>query len=106
MPLLIPPREQHRSDQSPGLPLALSGGDVVVTTVAEHDSNLLPWARVATRRHVECGKDGTSTPEDAAVALDQRPVAHSWSPAAASALDLGDVEWAAPPSGRKSARPT
>lgn len=28
--------------------LGLSGGDVVVATVAEHDSNRLPWARAAT----------------------------------------------------------
>jgi len=27
--------------------LGLSGGDVVATTVAEHDSNRLPWARAA-----------------------------------------------------------
>ena len=32
--------------------LGLSRGDVVVTTVAEHDSNRLPWARAATCR---CG---------------------------------------------------
>ena len=54
--------------------LGLSRGDVVVTTVAEHDSNRLPWARAATCRYVECGKDGTFTPEDVAAALDQRPV--------------------------------
>ena len=33
--------------------------DVVATTVVEHHANLLPWARVATRRWVECGTDGT-----------------------------------------------
>ena len=54
--------------------LGLSGGDVVAATVAEHDSNRLPWARAATCRYVECGKDGTFTPEDVAAALDQRPV--------------------------------
>ena len=54
--------------------LGLSGGDVVVTTVAEHDSNLLPWGRLAARRYIECGKDGTFTPEDVTAALDQRPV--------------------------------
>ena len=53
--------------------LGLSRSDVVVTTVAEHDSNRLPWARAATCRYVECGKDGTFTPEDVAAALDQRP---------------------------------
>jgi len=46
----------------------------VAATVAEHDSNRLPWARAATCRYVECGKDGTFTPEDVAAALDQRPV--------------------------------
>jgi selenocysteine lyase/cysteine desulfurase len=54
--------------------LKLGRGDVVVTTVAEHYSNLLPWARVAACRFVECGQDGTFAPEDDAAALDQRPV--------------------------------
>lgn len=54
--------------------LRLSPGDVVVTTVAEHYSNLLPWLRVATCRFVECGQGGTFAPEDVAAALDQRPV--------------------------------
>jgi selenocysteine lyase/cysteine desulfurase len=54
--------------------LGLSGGDVVVTTVAEHDSNRLPWARAAACRYVECGPDGTFTAEDVAAALGQRPV--------------------------------
>jgi selenocysteine lyase/cysteine desulfurase len=54
--------------------LSLSGGDVVAITVAEHDSNRLPWARKATCRYVECAKDGTFTPEDVEAALDQRPV--------------------------------
>ena len=38
--------------------------DVVATTVVEHHANLLPWARVARRRWVECGTDGTFTTED------------------------------------------
>ena len=54
--------------------LRLSSGDVVVTTVAEHHANLLPWSRVASCRYVECGPDGTFEPGDVAVALDQRPV--------------------------------
>jgi len=53
--------------------LRLSRGDVVVTTMAEHDANLLPWARAATCRYVECGKDGTFTGEDIAAALERRP---------------------------------
>ena len=55
--------------------LGLGSGDVVVTTVAEHDANLLPWARTATCRYVQCGTNGTFTPEDVAAALDQRPAA-------------------------------
>ena len=38
--------------------LRLGPDDVVATTVVEHHANLLPWARVATRRYVECGTDG------------------------------------------------
>ena len=54
--------------------LKLDSGDVVVTTVAEHHANLLPWSRAATCRYVECGQDGTFEPGDVAAALDQRPV--------------------------------
>jgi selenocysteine lyase/cysteine desulfurase len=54
--------------------LRLGRGDVVVTTVAEHYSNLLPWTQAAACRFVECGRDGTFAPEDVAAALDQRPV--------------------------------
>jgi len=54
--------------------LRLSSGDVVVTTVAEHHANLLPWSRAASCRYVECGQDGTFEPADVAAALDQRPV--------------------------------
>ena len=39
--------------------LGLGPDDVVATTVVEHHANLLPWARVATRRWVECGTAGT-----------------------------------------------
>jgi selenocysteine lyase/cysteine desulfurase len=53
--------------------LQLDHGDVVVTTVAEHHANLLPWRRVATCRFVECGKEGTFTVEDVAAALSARP---------------------------------
>jgi selenocysteine lyase/cysteine desulfurase len=44
--------------------------DVVATTVVEHHANLLPWARVATRRWVECGADGTFTTDDVVDVLD------------------------------------
>jgi len=53
--------------------LRLSTDDVVVTTVAEHHANLLPWRRVAACRYVECGKDGTFTADDVAAALRERP---------------------------------
>src|SRR4051794_37691405 len=43
--------------------------DVVVTTVVEHHANLLPWGRVASRRWIECGVDGTFTVDDARAAL-------------------------------------
>jgi selenocysteine lyase/cysteine desulfurase len=57
--------------------LRLEPTDVVVTTVVEHHANLLPWGRVAERRYVECGTDGTFTVQDVADALDaggRRPV--------------------------------
>ena len=40
--------------------LGLSRDDVVVTTMAEHHANLLPWARAATCRYVECGRTAPS----------------------------------------------
>jgi selenocysteine lyase/cysteine desulfurase len=46
---------------------------VVVTTVVEHHANLLPWGRVAQRRYVECGVDGTFTVEDVVAAIDTAP---------------------------------
>src|SRR5271169_2210680 len=51
--------------------LRLSRDDVVITTVAEHQANLLPWSRAANCRYVECGKDGTFDTEDVAAALGQ-----------------------------------
>jgi selenocysteine lyase/cysteine desulfurase len=53
--------------------LGLSRDDVVVTTVAEHHSNLLPWRRHATMRYVEVAPDGTFTAEQVVAALDQLP---------------------------------
>jgi selenocysteine lyase/cysteine desulfurase len=53
--------------------LELDPDDVVVTTVVEHHANLLPWARVAQRRWVECDTRGTFTTDDVATALDQHP---------------------------------
>jgi selenocysteine lyase/cysteine desulfurase len=50
--------------------LRLARDDVVVTTVVEHHANLLPWARVAQRRWVECGTDGTFSVEDVTAVLD------------------------------------
>ena len=53
--------------------LQLEADDVVVTTVVEHHANLLPWGRLARRRYVECGKDGTFTAADVAAAIDDGP---------------------------------
>ena len=50
--------------------LPLHPDDVVVTTVVEHHANLLPWARVAQRRWVECGPDGTFSTGDVTAVLD------------------------------------
>jgi selenocysteine lyase/cysteine desulfurase len=53
--------------------LRLDPDDVVVTTVVEHHANLLPWARVAERRFVECARDGTFDLDDVVAALDAPP---------------------------------
>jgi selenocysteine lyase/cysteine desulfurase len=54
--------------------LGLGPSNVVVTTVVEHHANLLPWARVATRRWVECGSDGTFGVDDVVRVLDDGPL--------------------------------
>lgn len=54
--------------------LGLQADDVVLTTVAEHHSNLLPWRRYAQLRYVEVGGDGTFTTEDVIAGLDTKPV--------------------------------
>ncbi|MBV8461807.1 MAG: aminotransferase class V-fold PLP-dependent enzyme [Acidimicrobiales bacterium] len=53
--------------------LQLGPDDVVVATVVEHHANLLPWARLARRRWVECGPDGTFGTDDVVRALDEGP---------------------------------
>jgi selenocysteine lyase/cysteine desulfurase len=53
--------------------IPFAADDVVVTTVVEHHANLLPWARVARRRYVECGTDGTFGLDDVVAALEARP---------------------------------
>jgi selenocysteine lyase/cysteine desulfurase len=53
--------------------LRLEPADVVLTTVVEHHANLLPWGRVATRRYVKCGRDGTFGVDDVVAGLDERP---------------------------------
>jgi selenocysteine lyase/cysteine desulfurase len=50
--------------------LRLLPDDVVATTVVEHHANLLPWARAARRRYVECEADGTFAAGAVAEALD------------------------------------
>ncbi len=53
--------------------LQLTPDDVVVTTVAEHHANLLPWGRVARRRYVECIRQGTFSVDAVSAALEERP---------------------------------
>jgi selenocysteine lyase/cysteine desulfurase len=53
--------------------LPLERDDLVLTTVVEHHANLLPWARTARRRWVECDRQGTFATEDVIAALDERP---------------------------------
>jgi len=62
--------QHYRSHQPPGLPAPARIDDVVVTTVVEHHANLLPWARVAQRRWVECRPDGTFGVDDVTAVLD------------------------------------
>jgi len=52
--------------------LRLARDDLVVTTVAEHHANLLPWSR-ATCCYIECDQGGTFSSGDVVAALDQRP---------------------------------
>jgi selenocysteine lyase/cysteine desulfurase len=54
--------------------LRLERDDVVLTTVVEHHANLLPWARFAQRRYVDCGPAGTFDVDDVSVALDAGPL--------------------------------
>jgi selenocysteine lyase/cysteine desulfurase len=53
--------------------LRLSRDETIVTTVIEHHANPLPWARLCSRRHVECGPDGTFDLDDVVDALDRSP---------------------------------
>jgi selenocysteine lyase/cysteine desulfurase len=53
--------------------LPLERDDVVLTTVVEHHANLLPWGRVARRRYVECGAEGTFEVDDVVAGLERSP---------------------------------
>jgi selenocysteine lyase/cysteine desulfurase len=57
--------------------LRLEPDDVVLTTVAEHHANLLPWARrgrtAGARRYVECDGAGLFTTADVVAALEETP---------------------------------
>ncbi|MHB1930896.1 MAG: aminotransferase class V-fold PLP-dependent enzyme, partial [Acidimicrobiales bacterium] len=53
--------------------LRLEPDDVVLTTVVEHHANLLPWARFARRRYVECASDGTFGVDDVLAGLSSAP---------------------------------
>jgi selenocysteine lyase/cysteine desulfurase len=54
--------------------LGLRPDDLVLTTVAEHHSNLLPWRRYAMLRYVDVRADGTFSVEDVTAAMDRHPV--------------------------------
>ena len=55
--------------------LRLQPDDVVVTTVAEHHANLLPWTRLdIKRRYVECDSAGMFSLEEVTRALDDGPL--------------------------------
>ena len=51
----------------------LAPDDVVLTTVVEHHANLLPWARLAARRFVECDRHGTFSVDDVVAGLEATP---------------------------------
>ena len=53
--------------------LGLTPSDVVLTTVAEHHSNLLPWRRHAQVRYVDLAGDGTFPVEAVLAGLDESP---------------------------------
>ena len=53
--------------------LGTSPDDVIATTVVEHHANMLPWARVAERRWIECTPEGTFGLDDVVAALDAAP---------------------------------
>lgn len=53
--------------------LGLSMDNVVLTTVAEHHSNMLPWRRHAQVRYVDVDTDGTFTVDDVVRGLDSHP---------------------------------
>ncbi len=53
--------------------LRLEPGETVVTTVAEHHANLLPWARACRRQYVEVAADGTFGVDDVRAAFDELP---------------------------------
>jgi selenocysteine lyase/cysteine desulfurase len=51
--------------------LRLGPDDIVATTVVEHHANLLPWSRMASRRWVECGPEGTFGTDDVVKVLEE-----------------------------------
>ena len=53
--------------------LSLCPDDVILTTVAEHHANLLPWTRAAACRFVGCERDGTFGFDAVRAGLDARP---------------------------------
>ena len=81
--------------------LGLGPDDVVATTVVEHHANLLPWARVARRRWVECGTAGTFETADVVRVLDD-----GRRPALLALTGASNVTGWLPPWRRSAPRPT
>ena len=77
--------------------LRLSPDDVVVTTVAEHHANLLPWGRVARRRYVECSAAGTFDVDAVCAALDATGDGPSSHPALLAITGASNVTGWMPP---------
>jgi selenocysteine lyase/cysteine desulfurase len=70
---VILPRNTTEALNIAAFRMGLTPDDVVLTTVAEHHSNLLPWRRHAQMRYVDVAHDGTCTVEEIVAGLDQKP---------------------------------
>ena len=71
--IVIFPRNTTEALNLVAFRLGLTADEVVLTTLAEHHSNLLPWRRYAQMRYVDVAPDGTFTVEQVIAGLDQKP---------------------------------